>query len=71
MEFWKYGFIYEPHLSVALNISYRLLSAAEQRHGITKTTEYLRIKGVLDFIELPMLRRVDYLPTQFPPIYSY
>ena len=26
-----------------------------------KKTEYLRMKGVLDSIELPMLRRVDYI----------
>ena len=36
MEFWKYGFIYELHLSVDLNISYSLLSAAELRGGIAK-----------------------------------
>ena len=36
MEFWKYGFIYELHLSVALKISYSLLSAAELRGVITK-----------------------------------
>ena len=27
---------------------------------------HLRMKGVLDSIELQMLRRADYLPTQFP-----
>ena len=36
MEFGKYGFIYELHMSVALNISYGLLSAAELQGGITK-----------------------------------
>ena len=29
--------------------------------GIYKTTEYLRMKGVLDSIELQMLRRADYM----------
>ena len=36
MEFWKYGFIYELLLSVALNISFSLLSTAELQGGITK-----------------------------------
>ena len=36
MEFGKYGFTYELHMSVALNISYGLLSAAELQGGITK-----------------------------------
>ena len=31
-----------------------------------KTTEYLRMKGVFNSIELRMLKRADYLPTQFP-----
>ena len=31
-----------------------------------KTTKYLRMKAVLDSIELRMLRRADYLPTRFP-----
>ena len=34
---------------------------------IYKTTEYLRMKGVLDSIKLRMLRRVDYLPIQNTP----
>ena len=37
-EFRKYGLIYELHLSVALDISFSLLSAAELRGGITKQT---------------------------------
>ena len=36
IEFWKYGFIYELHVSVALNILFSLLSGAEVRGGITK-----------------------------------
>ena len=71
MEFWKYGLIYEFHMSVALNISNSLLSAAELRGGITKTTEYLHMKSVVDSVELRMLRRVDCLPTQLLPIYLY
>ena len=59
MECWKYGLIYELHLSVALNISYSLLSAAELRGGITKTTKYLHMNGILYSIELQMLRRAD------------
>ena len=35
-EFRKYGFIYELRLSVALDISYSLLSTAELRGEITK-----------------------------------
>ena len=31
-----------------------------------KTTNYLPMKGVMDSIKLWMLRRADYLPTQFP-----
>ena len=35
-----------------------------------KTTEYLRMKGVFDSIELQMLRRAYYLPTHFPTQYE-
>ena len=52
------------YLSVALNISYSLLSAAELRDRITKLTS---MKSVLDSIELRMLRRVDYQPAHNPP----
>ena len=37
------------HLLVALNISYSLLSAAELRDGITKTTEYLQYERCFGF----------------------
>ena len=50
-------------MSVALNISYSLLSAAELWDGILKTTEYLRMMDVFVSVELRMLRRADYLPT--------
>ena len=56
MEVWKYGFIYELHLSVALKISYSLLSAAELRGGITNQP------NTYASIELRMLRRADYFP---------
>ena len=36
MAFRKYGFIYEHHLSVALDVSYSLLSAGELQGRITK-----------------------------------
>ena len=53
------------YLSVALNISYSLLSAAELRDGITKQRS---MKSVLDsIIGLRMLRRVDYQPAHDPP----
>ena len=35
-EFRKYGFIYEHHWSLALDISYSLLSAGELQGRITK-----------------------------------
>ena len=50
-------------MSVALNISYSLLSAAELRDGILKTTEYLCMMDVFASVKLQMLRRADYLPT--------
>ena len=37
------------HLPVALNISYSLLSTAELRDGIIKTTEYLQYEGWFGF----------------------
>ena len=37
------------HLSVALNISYSLLCAAELLDGIIKTTEYLQYEGCFGF----------------------
>ena len=54
------------NLSVALNISYSLLSAAELQDVFLKTTEYLRRMGVFDSIKLWMQERADYVPTLFP-----
>ena len=55
------------HLPVALNILlYSTLLSRATRWNY-KTTEYLRMKGVLDSIELQLLRRVDSLRAQNPP----
>ena len=53
-------------MSVALNISYSLLSTAELWDGILKTTEYLCMMGVFDSMELRMLRRAGYVSALSP-----
>ena len=53
-------------MSVALNISYSLLSTTELWDGILKTTEYLFMMGVFDSMELRMLRRAGYVSALSP-----
>ena len=68
---WKFTnfvkfLVFTLHLSVALNISYSLLSTAELQDGITKQPSTYSMKGVFNSIELWMLRRADYVPTLMP-----
>ena len=69
--FWD--FLLEVEIHVVPNTWEKWVSIIWENYGKTqtfqiygflknyKTTEYLRMKGVLDFIELRMLRRADYL----------
>ena len=54
------------NLSVALSVSYSMLSASELWDGIFKTTSYLRMMDVFDSIEMRMLREASYVPNLFP-----
>ena len=68
---WKFTnfvkfLVFTLHLSVALNIWYSLLSAAELRDGIKKQPSAYSMKGVLNSIKLWMLRKARYVSTLMP-----